>query len=120
VTNNRKRKSLTSKREIDYSKHNFLVRVPQEYVAYAPKTHFAERLLRERVHVFEQLGKKPLQRVVEADPPIQNVKRYDRVDRRSELDFVKRDRVEFRPIQSFVRERDRHEDVVCNSSDGCD
>ena len=111
---------LTSKWEIDYSQHSFLTRVPQEDIPYAPKTNFAERPLRERVHVFEQLREKPLQRVVEADPPLQYVKQYDRVERSPELDIVECDRAKFCPIQSLIRECDRHKDVVCDGSNGCD
>jgi hypothetical protein len=70
--------------------------------------------------VFEQLREKPLQRMVEADPPFQNVKHYDRVGRGTKFDIVECDRVELRPIQSLVRQRDRHEDVVCDGSDSCD
>jgi hypothetical protein len=43
---------------------------------------------------------------VGADPPIQNIKQYDRVDHRSDLNFMKCNRVEIHPIQSLVQEPD--------------
>jgi hypothetical protein len=70
--------------------------------------------------VLEQLRKEPLQGVMETDPPIQYVKLYDRVGCLSKVDVVEYDWGEFRPIQSLIGERDRHEDVVCDGGNGRD
>ena len=70
--------------------------------------------------MLEQLRKEPLQGVMEADPPLQYVKLYDRVECLPKINVVEYDRGEFRPIQPFISERDRHKDIVCDGGNGRD
>lgn len=67
--------------------------------------------------MLEKFGEQPMQRMMKADPALQNIEFDDSICRVTEDDFVERDRGELGAIQSVLLQGTHHQDMV---DDGCD
>lgn len=69
----------TSQGEINQRENRILCCDLHEQVPHARNAHSTQRLFRKNVDILQQLCQKPMQRVVEADPALQDVKIHDSV-----------------------------------------
>ena len=111
---------LTSQRELDNGQERrlrelTLYRIPKRLI---PRGH--HRLWPHEVHMLEQLRKKPVERIMKADPAREDIKVDGHILHAIKFDVMKTDNVVLVPIKPVDRERADTDDLAHDELDGVD
>lgn len=110
---------LTSEWEIHNRQYSLLTRpTPKYFFQPACDPNRPQRVLVQQIHMFQQLCKEPMQRVMKTDPSLRYIEFKRMESCPAKLDPVEGWNGKLRPVETVLGERAHHKDLVHHRTDG--